>query len=197
MHIYMYIPSHSLLCSIVHSFLCWKFLPTCLQPLILDRVLIFDYFVLDFCCSFHVLLVPFDVYSNSSPSLSPNQSFQHVYPLWIACPSSFLSKSINGRLNSGVEIASHCVRLSSGNALSLLKDYDIVMDCSGVCVFRMHSRWSVVFLMHVCVSVCTYFAYEHADNAPTRYLLSDTCVMLNKTLVSGSALRGHGQVGYC
>eukprot|EP00040_Diaphanoeca_grandis_P003071 m.23658 g.23658 ORF g.23658 m.23658 type:complete len:462 (+) comp14299_c0_seq2:273-1658(+) len=32
------------------------------------------------------------------------------------------------------------------------------------------------------------------DNLPTRYMLSDTCVLLNKPLVSGSALRTEGQL---
>ncbi|KAI9293419.1 Molybdopterin-synthase sulfurtransferase [Neoconidiobolus thromboides FSU 785] len=32
------------------------------------------------------------------------------------------------------------------------------------------------------------------DNVVTRYLINDTCVLLNKPLVSGSALRLHGQI---
>lgn len=33
-----------------------------------------------------------------------------------------------------------------------------------------------------------------SDNAPTRYLLSDTCVQLNKPLVSGAAMKFDGQL---
>lgn len=32
------------------------------------------------------------------------------------------------------------------------------------------------------------------DNAPTRYLVNDACVLLGKPLVSGSALRWEGQL---
>ncbi|VDO84502.1 unnamed protein product, partial [Soboliphyme baturini] len=32
------------------------------------------------------------------------------------------------------------------------------------------------------------------DNVPTRYLLNDACVLANKPLVSGSALRWEGQL---
>lgn len=41
------------------------------------------------------------------------------------------------------------------------------------------------------------------DNAATRYLVNDCCVLLNKVLVSGAALRMEGQVsdvgvlGFC
>ena len=35
---------------------------------------------------------------------------------------------------------------------------------------------------------------DATDNMATRYLLNDSCILLNKTLVSGSALRMEGQV---
>lgn len=35
---------------------------------------------------------------------------------------------------------------------------------------------------------------DSTDNVPTRYLLNDACVLLNKILVSGAALRFEGQV---
>ncbi len=47
-------------------------------------------------------------------------------------------------------------------AISLVSQYDIVLDCS--------------------------------DNVITRYLINDACVLLNKPLVSGSALKFEGQV---
>ena len=52
--------------------------------------------------------------------------------------------------------------LDSTNALSLLRHYDIILDCT--------------------------------DNVATRYLLSDAAVLLDKPLVSGSALRWEGQL---
>ena len=78
--------------------------------------------------------------------------------------------------NPKVEIASkklsllnpHCklqtviCRLSSTNALDIIKDFDLVIDGS--------------------------------DNFPTRYLVNDACVMLNKVLVFGSIFKFEGQV---
>lgn len=52
--------------------------------------------------------------------------------------------------------------LTPTNAASLLKPYDLILDCT--------------------------------DNAPTRYLLSDTAVALQKSLVSGAAQKFDGQV---
>jgi adenylyltransferase/sulfurtransferase len=52
--------------------------------------------------------------------------------------------------------------LKSNNALELLADADVVVDCS--------------------------------DNFPTRYLVNDACVLLNKVLVYGSVFRYEGQV---
>jgi adenylyltransferase/sulfurtransferase len=52
--------------------------------------------------------------------------------------------------------------LNSENAEKIIRDYDVVLDCS--------------------------------DNAPTRYLLNDACVILGKPLISGSALRFEGQL---
>lgn len=52
--------------------------------------------------------------------------------------------------------------LDPENALSLLRPYDIILDCT--------------------------------DNAPTRYLLSDSAVQLGKPLVSGAAQKYEGQL---
>jgi adenylyltransferase/sulfurtransferase len=64
--------------------------------------------------------------------------------------------------NQNVHLISHIIRLTSANALDLIKDYDLVIDGS--------------------------------DNFPTRYLVNDACVMLNKPLVFGSIFKFAGQV---
>ncbi|KAK0204594.1 hypothetical protein DFS33DRAFT_668944 [Desarmillaria ectypa] len=67
-------------------------------------------------------------------------------------------RRLNSRLNLDVIIEA----LTPQNALSLLRPYDIILDCT--------------------------------DNAPTRYLLSDTAVALGKPLVSGAAQKFEGQL---
>lgn len=66
------------------------------------------------------------------------------------------------QLNPLIEIISLPIRLTSTNALEVLKNYDVILDGS--------------------------------DNFPTRYLLNDACVLLNKPLVYGSVLEYEGQV---
>ncbi|XP_072206413.1 adenylyltransferase and sulfurtransferase MOCS3 [Excalfactoria chinensis] len=66
------------------------------------------------------------------------------------------------QLNSAVQYVPYCGALSPRGALQLVRQYDVVADCS--------------------------------DNAPTRYLLNDACVLAGKPLVSGSALRLEGQL---
>merc|ERR1719348_2116103 len=66
------------------------------------------------------------------------------------------------RLNSHLNYVPHHLALNSTNALQLIEQYDVVLDCT--------------------------------DNVATRYLLNDACVILNKPLVSGSALRLEGQL---
>ncbi|MGF1560306.1 MAG: ThiF family adenylyltransferase [Flavobacteriaceae bacterium] len=64
--------------------------------------------------------------------------------------------------NSGTELVGYETFLTVSNAMTLISDYDIVVDAS--------------------------------DNFPTRYLVNDSCVMLNKPFVYG-ALHGYeGQV---
>ena len=65
-------------------------------------------------------------------------------------------------LNSSVTVVPYEAVLDSSNALNILRDYDIILDCT--------------------------------DNVATRYLLSDAAVILDKALVSGSALRWEGQL---
>jgi adenylyltransferase/sulfurtransferase len=65
-------------------------------------------------------------------------------------------------LNSNVTYTTHHLLLDNKNALQIIKEYDIIVDCT--------------------------------DNVATRYLLNDSCVLLKKPLVSGSALRFEGQL---
>ena len=64
-------------------------------------------------------------------------------------------------VNPHVHVEPFPVRLTSGNALGILRDFDVVVDGT--------------------------------DNFPTRYLLSDACVLLGKPNVYGSILRWEGQ----
>jgi molybdopterin/thiamine biosynthesis adenylyltransferase/rhodanese-related sulfurtransferase len=64
-------------------------------------------------------------------------------------------------LNPHVSVATYHTRLTSANALELLRDYDVVIDGS--------------------------------DNFPTRYLISDACVLLGIPNVYGSVIRFEGQ----
>ncbi|XP_072773189.1 adenylyltransferase and sulfurtransferase MOCS3 [Taeniopygia guttata] len=66
------------------------------------------------------------------------------------------------RLNSAVQYVPYRGALRPRSALRLVRQYDVVADCS--------------------------------DNAATRYLVSDACVLAGKPLVSGSALRLEGQL---
>ena len=64
-------------------------------------------------------------------------------------------------LNPHVRVRGFPTRLTSGNALEILRDFDVVVDGS--------------------------------DNFPTRYLVSDACVLLGKPNVYGSIFRFEGQ----
>jgi len=64
-------------------------------------------------------------------------------------------------LNPHVRVTAHATRLTSENALEILRDYDVVVDGS--------------------------------DNFPTRYLVNDACVFLEKPDVYGSVFRFAGQ----
>uniref|UniRef100_A0A914VIB8 Adenylyltransferase and sulfurtransferase MOCS3 homolog n=1 Tax=Plectus sambesii TaxID=2011161 RepID=A0A914VIB8_9BILA len=77
-------------------------------------------------------------------------------------PKAHSIQTALNRLNSSVTVVPYCMQLTSKNALNIIKDYDIVADCS--------------------------------DNAATRYLVNDACVLTGKPLVSGSALRWEGQL---
>jgi len=65
-------------------------------------------------------------------------------------------------LNPHLQVEAHALRLTSQNALDLLRPYDVVIDAS--------------------------------DNFPTRYLVNDACVLLDKPLVYGAIHQFEGQV---
>lgn len=65
-------------------------------------------------------------------------------------------------INPHITINVHETRLTSDNALEIIKDYDVVADGT--------------------------------DNFPTRYLINDACVMLDKPNVHGSIFQFEGQV---
>ncbi len=65
-------------------------------------------------------------------------------------------------LNSGIKFRMHEEKLTSANALKILKDYDVIADGT--------------------------------DNFPTRYLINDACILLDKPNVYGSIYRFEGQV---
>ena len=69
-------------------------------------------------------------------------------------------KRIRG-MNPDTRVIKHEARISSDNALELIRDYDIVIDGT--------------------------------DNFPTRYLVNDACVFLNKPNIYGSIFRFEGQ----
>lgn len=65
-------------------------------------------------------------------------------------------------LNPGINYVAHAEHLSAQNAEAVVRDFDLVLDCT--------------------------------DHPTSRYLISDICVLLGKTLVSASALRSDGQL---
>ncbi len=64
--------------------------------------------------------------------------------------------------NPYVHLNTHAEKLTSFNALDIIRDYDVILDGT--------------------------------DNFPTRYLINDACVLLNKSFVYGSILTFEGQV---
>ena len=66
------------------------------------------------------------------------------------------------RLNPNTEVLTFNERINSDNILKIIKDFDVICDCS--------------------------------DNFPTRYLINDACLILNKPLVFGSVQGFEGQV---
>src|SRR5256884_6636015 len=72
-----------------------------------------------------------------------------------------VAKERVAQINPNVDVQTHETRLTSENALDILRDYDVVIDGT--------------------------------DNFPTRYLVNDATVLLNKPNVYGSIFRFEGQ----
>ena len=66
------------------------------------------------------------------------------------------------RLNPDIEVFTFNKRITADNALEIIREFDVICDCS--------------------------------DNFGTRYLINDTCLILNKPLVFGSVQGFEGQV---
>lgn len=64
-------------------------------------------------------------------------------------------------MNSNVKVIPYNLQLDSSNALSIISEYDVILDAT--------------------------------DNAVTRYLINDACVLSKKPLVSAAALQLSGQ----
>lgn len=80
---------------------------------------------------------------------------------WVGKPKIESAKHRILEINPACQVDLYETRLSSENALDLVKDYDLVVDGT--------------------------------DNFPTRYLVNDACVLLNKPNVYGSIFRFEGQ----
>jgi sulfur-carrier protein adenylyltransferase/sulfurtransferase len=80
---------------------------------------------------------------------------------WVGKPKIESAKNRIHEINPSCQVDLYETRLSSENALDIMKPYDIVVDGT--------------------------------DNFPTRYLVNDACVLLNKPNVYGSIFRFEGQ----
>lgn len=80
---------------------------------------------------------------------------------WVGKPKIESAKNRIHEINPYCQVDLYETRLSSENALEIIKPYDIVVDGT--------------------------------DNFPTRYLVNDACVLLNKPNVYGSIFRFEGQ----
>ncbi len=80
---------------------------------------------------------------------------------WVGKPKIESAKNRILEINPHCQVDLYETRISSENALDLLRDYDVVVDGT--------------------------------DNFPTRYLVNDACVLLNKPNVYGSIFRFEGQ----
>ncbi|HLP87037.1 MAG TPA: molybdopterin-synthase adenylyltransferase MoeB [Nostocaceae cyanobacterium] len=80
---------------------------------------------------------------------------------WVGKPKIESAKNRILEINPHCQVDLYETRLSSENALDIIKPYDIVVDGT--------------------------------DNFPTRYLVNDACVLLNKPNVYGSIFRFEGQ----
>ncbi|AHM61339.1 UBA/THIF-type NAD/FAD binding protein [Flammeovirgaceae bacterium 311] len=101
-------------------------------------------------------LVDFDVVDRS------NLQRQVLYTVAdVGTPKVEAAKKRLQELNPNVTVITHNTRITSGNALEIIKGYDVVADGT--------------------------------DNFPTRYLVNDTCVLLDKPLIYASIYQFDGQ----
>ncbi|MEL6459653.1 MAG: molybdopterin-synthase adenylyltransferase MoeB [Cyanobacteria bacterium J06621_15] len=101
-------------------------------------------------------IVDFDVVDNS------NLQRQVIHGTsWVGKPKIESAKNRIHEINPDCQVDLYETRLSSENALDILKPYDVVVDGT--------------------------------DNFPTRYLVNDACVLLDKPNVYGSIFRFEGQ----
>ncbi|NEO33498.1 MAG: molybdopterin-synthase adenylyltransferase MoeB [Symploca sp. SIO3C6] len=104
----------------------------------------------------HIGIVDFDIVDSS------NLHRQVIHGTsWVGKPKIESAKNRILEINPNCQIDLYETRLTSENALEIIKPYDIVVDGT--------------------------------DNFPTRYLVNDACVLLNKPNVYGSILRFEGQ----
>ncbi len=75
----------------------------------------------------------------------------------VACAATYVQEQ-----NVNVQVIEHALWLNAENALELISNYQLVIDCT--------------------------------DNFPTRYLINDACVILDKPFIYGSIFRFEGQV---
>ena len=80
---------------------------------------------------------------------------------WVGKPKIESAKNRIHEINPNCQVDLYETRLSSENALDILKSYDVIVDGT--------------------------------DNFPTRYLVNDACVLLDKPNVYGSIFRFEGQ----
>ncbi|MET0111354.1 MULTISPECIES: molybdopterin-synthase adenylyltransferase MoeB [Limnospira] len=101
-------------------------------------------------------IVDFDIVDNS------NLQRQIIHGTsWVGKPKIESAKNRILEINPNCQVELYNIRLSSENALDIIRSYDVVVDGT--------------------------------DNFPTRYLVNDACVLLNKPNVYGSIFRFEGQ----
>ena len=101
-------------------------------------------------------IVDFDIVDNS------NLQRQVIHGTsWVGKPKIESAKNRIHEINPDCQVDLYETRISSENALDILKPYDVVVDGT--------------------------------DNFPTRYLVNDACVLLDKPNVYGSIFRFEGQ----
>lgn len=105
----------------------------------------------------HISIVEFDMVDETNLQRQVLYGSDDVGKL-----KSIIAKSRLEHLNSLVEFAIINLRLDKSNALSIIKDFDVIIDAT--------------------------------DNLEARYIINDSCVILNKPMVHGSIFKYEGVV---